>query len=197
MLWGWDALTVWERGILALLERRGAEPALSAVAHGARQLERWRPGGDLTLEHATRSALDAAAIEAGPHWIDIDALDSLARQAAPGGLSRHPAPSDRTAADRELVEPAWEGLGPLIVRYLAARTVANAVGYHSTSATVWAASLDTAYGVLRTEAARHAARADRVLDADLLVAAAGAADRLLVHRVDAARLAASLAALPS
>ena len=91
----------------------------------------------------------------------------------------------------------WEGLAPLIARYLAARTVANAVGYHATSATVWAASLDTAYAVLRTEAARHAACADRVLDADLLVAAAGAADRLLVHRVDAARLAASLAALPS
>ena len=46
VLWDWDALTVWERGILALLERRGAGPALSAMAHAARQLERWRPGGD-------------------------------------------------------------------------------------------------------------------------------------------------------
>ncbi len=197
VLWDWDALTVWERGILALLERGGAERALSAVAHAARQLASWRPGGNGTLDRATESALRTAGIEPGPHQIDVDALDTFARHAAPGGVSVHPAPSDRATADRELVEPAWEGLDPLVVRYLAARTVANAVGYHATSATVWTASLDTAYAVLRTEAARHAARADRVLDADLLVAAAGAADRLLVHRVDAARLAASLAALPS
>jgi Fe-S-cluster containining protein len=197
VLWDWDALTVWERGILALLERGNAERALCAVADAARQLERWRPGGNVTLERAAGSSLDTAGIESGPRRIDIDVLDTLARQAAPGGVSRHPAPSGRNTADRQLVEPAWEGLDPLIVRYLAARTVANAVGYHATSATVWAASLDAVYAVLRTEAAGHAARANRVLDADLLVAAAGAADLLLVHRVDAARLAASLAALPS
>jgi Fe-S-cluster containining protein len=197
VLWDWDALTVWERGILRLLDRLGPERALSALKHAARQLERWRPGGDITLASFTESALDAAGFEPGPCRIDIAALDAIARQAATDGFSLHAAAFDRAAADRELVEPAWEGQGPLVVRYLAARTVANAVGYHAASARVWAASLDTAYAVLRTEAARQAARADRVLDADLLVAAAAAADRLLVHRVEAARLAASLAALPS
>ncbi len=196
VLWDWDALTAWERGILRLLERLGAERALSALAHAARQLERWRPGGEVTLAGATESALDTADLEPDPYRIDIDALDALARQAAPAGRSMHATPFDRVATDRELVEPAWEGLGPLVARYLAARTVANGVGYHAASARVWAASLDTACAVLRTEAARQAARADRVLDADLLTTAAADADRLLVHRVDAARLAASLAALP-
>jgi hypothetical protein len=57
---------------------------------------------------------------------------------------------------------------------------------------VWAASIATAYAVLRVEAACQASRAGRVLDSELLVAAAADADRLLVHRTDAARLAEAL-----
>ncbi len=198
VLWDWDALTVWERGILGLLEGLGAQRALSAIAQAARQLEHWRPGGAITLAMATESALHRARLETAVHRLDVDALDALARQAAANGLAIHAAPPDRAAADRQFVAPSLAHLDPLIVRYLAARTVANAVGYHAASARVWAASLDTAYAVLRTEAARQAALADRVLDADLVVAAAAAADRLLVHRIDGARLAASLsAALPS
>ena len=126
--------------------------------------------------------------------LDIDLLDALARQAV-----THPAPAlraavDRAAVDRELVAPGWDILSPLVSRYLAARSVANAVGYHAASAGVWAAALATAYAVLRAEAAHQAALAGRALDADLLIAAAADADRLLVHRVDAARLAANLLA---
>jgi hypothetical protein len=84
-----------------------------------------------------------------------------------------------------------------VSRYLAAHTIANAVGYHTASARAWMASLDAAYAVLRTEAARQASRAGRMLDADLLMAAAADADRLLVHRIDAAGLARTLLALSS
>jgi len=197
VLWDWDALTAWERGILDLLERWSPERALSAVADAARQVERWRPGGDRTLAAAADAALCAAGPEPSSHQIEVDLLDGLARQAAPHALPAHTAPSDRGAADQEFVAPSWEGLRSLVGRYLAARTVANAVGYHSASARAWAASLDTAYAVLRTEAAHQASRAGRVLDAALLVAAAADADRLLVHRIDAARLAHTLQALSS
>ena len=203
VLWDWDALTAWEGGILGLLGQHGPERALAAVAAAARQLERWRPAASDTLARATQSTLAVASLETSDHRIDVDALDALARQAAPHDLpaqvrgpgSRVRSPGqlqDRLVVDRALVAPAWDTLRGLVGRYLAARTVANAVGYHAATAGAWAASLDTAYAVLRTEAARQALQAGRMLDAGLLTAAAADADRLLVHRVDAARLAASL-----
>lgn len=192
VLWDWDALTVWEGGILGLLGQHRPEGALAAVANAARQLERWRPAASDTLARATESALAEATLETSDRRIDVDALDALARQAAPSQV-RGPEPlQDRLAVDRALVAPAWDAQRALVSRYLAARTIANAVGYHAATAGAWAASLDTAYAVLRTEAARHASQAGRMLDAVLLAAAAADADRLLVHRVDAARLAASL-----
>jgi hypothetical protein len=100
----------------------------------------------------------------------------------------HPlAPPGRERADDELVAPVWERLSSVVSRYLAARATASAATHHSTRAGSLAAWLATAYAVLRTEAARHASRAGRTLDAGLLVAAAADADRLLVHRLDAAR----------
>ena len=197
VLWDWDALTVWERGILDLLGRWGPERALSAAADAARQIERWRPGGNHTLAAAVDAATGAAGLEPCHPRIDIDLLDRLAREAAPLALPEHAAPADRGAADEEFVAPAWRSLQSPVSRYLAARTIANAVGYHAASARAWAASLDAAYAVLRTEAARQASRAGRMLDADLLVAAAADADRLLVHRIDAAGLARTLLALSS
>jgi hypothetical protein len=209
VLWDWDALTVWEGGILKLLGQHAPERALAAVADAARQLERWRPAASDTLARATESALATASLETSDRRIDVDALDALARRAVPdapaqaqGAGSRVQGPEssvqgpgpfpDRLAVDRALVAPAWDAQRELVGRYLAARTIANAVGYHAASAGAWAALLDTAYAVLRTEAARQALQAGRMLDAGLLTSAAADADRLLVHRVDAARLAASL-----
>ena len=86
VLWDWDALTVWEGGILGLLGQHGPERALAAVADAARQLERWRPAASDTLARATESALAAASLETSDRRIDVDALDALARQAAPHDL---------------------------------------------------------------------------------------------------------------
>lgn len=199
VLWDWDALTAWERGILALLAARRPERALCAIAHASSELERWRPRAADTLAAAAERALVTAGLEPPARdAIDIDTLDALARQAATAPASAYHPPVDRAIADAELVAPAWDLLSSIVSRYLAARSIANAVGYHSAGARVWAASLDTAYAVLRAEAAHQAALAGRTLDVELLVAAAADADRLLVHRVDAARLAANLpTAIPS
>lgn len=192
VLWDWDALTAWEAGILRVLEQRSPEHALAVVAQAARQLERWRPAASATLSRAVTAALDAAeAIPVSRH-IDVDGLDALAHGAAPRFLPPRMSAADRGLADRELIAPVWSQHSRLVARYLAARTIANAFGYHAASARAWAASLDTAYAVLRTEAARQAARAGRMLDEPLLVAAAADADRQLVHRADAKTLAASL-----
>ena len=199
VLWDWDALSAWERGVLSLLTNERPERTLCRMARAARHLETWRPGGDDTLAAATERALAASSLEPTvDDALDIDLLDALARQAVTHPAPGHRAAVDRAAADRELVAPVWDILSPLVSRYLAARCIANAVGYHGAGVRVWAASLETAYAVLRAEAAHQAALAGRALDADLLVAAAADADRLLVHRVDAARLAANLlVAIPS
>ena len=198
VLWDWDALSAWERGVLDALARLTPESALSQIAVAASALERWRPRGGEALAAAVATAFDAARLAPQRHHIDIGALDALARQSAPHTLAAHAAPADRAEADRDLVAPAWPALAPLVSRYLAARCIANAVGYHAARAGILAASMLTAYAVLRTEAARQAASADRQLDASLLVPASADADRLLVHRIDGARLAAGLqSALPS
>lgn len=198
VLWDWDALSAWERGVLDALERSSPEIALSAISVAASTIERWRPNNGETLTEAVATAFDTARLGPHPHHIDVGALDALARESAPHALAAHAAPADRAEVDRDLIAPAWAALAPLVSRYLAARSIANPVAYHSARAGILAASMETAYAVLRTEAARQTASADRQLDASLLVAASADADRLLVHRMDAARLAAGLlGALPS
>jgi len=184
VLWDWEGLTAWERLVLTALERQMPEPAIAGALSAALTLEGWRPGSGHSLSDAVAAAFAAPSDSRLP--LDIDELDARARNAAPES-GRHPAaPPDRQRVDQALVAPAWDGLATLVSRYLAARVIASAVQHHSTRAGMLAGWLATAYSVLRTEAARHAAVAARRLDAELLVAAAADADRLLVHRIDAA-----------
>jgi hypothetical protein len=186
VLWGWDALTVWEQSVLKALEVCTPEGAIATVAAAAATVERWRPRGGESLAEAVLAAFGAAGGESSP--IDVDALDGLARDAA-ARSHRNPAPPYRRRLDDDLVAPVWDSFTGIVGRYLAARTVANAAMYHAPRARVLATWLATAYAVLRTEASRRASNAGRRLDESLLVAAAADADRLLVHRLDAARWA--------
>jgi hypothetical protein len=188
VLWDWDALTVWEQSVLKLLETSSAENAIAIVAAAAATVERWRPRGGESLSDAVVKAVATARGESSP--LDVDALDGLARDAA-APSHRNPAPPDRRRLDDELVAPVWDSFKGMVNRYLAARTIANAATYQAARARLLATWLATGYSVLRTEASRQASNAGRQLDEGLLVAAAADADRLLVHRLDAARWAAS------
>lgn len=191
VLWDWDGLTAWERGILSLLGRHAPEHVVWTTALAARRIEQWTPSTGRSLSEVVATALGASCVEGHVAPFEIATFDRLARAAsADPGVT--PPPVDFGHADTSLVAPRWRHLQALASRYLAARVMANAVGYHSPNARVWAASIATAYAVLRVEAARQASSADRLLDAELLVAAAAAADRLLVHQVDAGALARSL-----
>jgi hypothetical protein len=202
-LWDWEALTRWELGVLRLLETGGAELALAAAARAAVALGRWSPASGTTLadvvDHALADSPFTTNVEP-PFAVDIDALDAAARAAVPAALGPPPSCPDRAELDERFVAPGWAALRGPVSRYVAARAVANWAAYHTTSARGWLATLEAAYAVLRAEAARQCGRHDRPLDAELLVAAAADADRLLVHQVDAAALAAGLnvrTALPS
>ena len=120
-----------------------------------------------------------------------DRTAGLARTAVGAGWVGGPAGSgtSRRAIDRDLVVSGWRALDQAVGRFLAARAIANWTGYHAASARPWVRSLEAAYAVLRVECARQSAASNRPLDRALFTAAAADADRLLVHRVDAAILA--------
>lgn len=196
VLWDWDALTVWERGLLDLLDRLPVGAALASAMEAARRVEHWRPGRGPALDAAVAEALSDVSAGTGDVGYPVH-LDRLARQSAPGAPE---APAVSTAVMRDLVEPAWPAMDRAVARYLAARVVANWTGYHTSSARAWAASVVAACAVLRTEAGRQCEARQAALDFDLLRAAAAEADRLLVHRLDAAAFARALDAqlpLPS
>ena len=88
--------------------------------------------------------------------------------------------------------PGWRQWHDAICRYLAARAFANWVGYYGLGLHTWQRSILAAYAVLRASAARRTEAEGKSLDADVLVAAFGEADLLLVHLASAQDLAAAL-----
>lgn len=201
-LWDWDALTRWERGLLRLLDTSPPEVALQRAAHAAGRVQQWTASAGMPLAGAVDAALSEAAGQPAGRTvaIDVDALDAAARGAVPSAPGAPATCPDRADADRRLVAPGWHVLARPVSRYLAARMIANWAGYYTSSARAWVATLETACAVLRAEAARQCLQHGRPLDEGLLVAAAADADRLLVHQMDAAALAAALnerSALPS
>jgi hypothetical protein len=129
--------------------------------------------------------------------IDVE-VDALLRLAV--ASSTAPPPGDWTGGvNSPAAATVWRAHGPQVSRYLASRLMASAVVYHARSARVWSGWLQTAYAVLRRSVDAEAA-CGHVTARQLFTAALARSDRLLVHGVDAARLAASLhacSALPS
>jgi hypothetical protein len=193
VLWDWRALTRWEHGVRRAFGQVSPERVLQALRMAAERLERWRPSAGRALEEEVEFAMHAALSAADDADVPgIDTLDALARQSVPNGLAAQPPPARRAEVDRDFVASGWHALHRAVGRFMAARALANWTGYHAVSAGAWVRSLETAYAVLRVECARQSAASNRPLDSTLLTAAAADADRLLVHRVDAAMLARQL-----
>lgn len=86
---------------------------------------------------------------------------------------------------RRLVAPAWPAFAPVITRYLAAKAFASWAAYLDDDGTAAVLKgVDAARAALQVEAARQCARAERMLDAQLLKAAIRQSDLLLVHSTD-------------
>ena len=190
VLWDWTALARWEDGVRRAFDRGSPERALHVLRLAAARLENWRPSAGPALEEEVALAIDDAPSAAEDADVPgIEWLDALVRQSVPDGLAVQPAAAHREAIDGDLVVSGWHALDRAVGRFLAARAIANWTGYHAASATAWVRSLEAAYAVLRVECARQSAASNRPLDRALFTAAAADADRLLVHRVDAAVLA--------
>lgn len=189
VLWDWDGISRWEEKVLQTLAAGlPVDQVLARVYEAGVRIERWRPADGTTLAQHVEAAFANDALL--PDWLrDFDALDALARASVPAPLTCSPPPADRMNIDRRLVAPAWDAVRSPVLRYLAGRAIGNWTACHTSTARSWAATLAVSCAVLRVEAARACRDADRLLDHDLLVRAAGEADRILVHLVSPADLA--------
>lgn len=185
-LWDWDAMTAYELQTLNALSTHAPEQALAVVAGATARLEHDSQG---SLEALVETAFRAPAPAA--HEPDVDALVRLAVASSPGADPDAWAPGADAAAAAEF----WLRHQPQVSRYLASRVMASAVVYHARSARVWSSWLQTAYAVLRRSVDLELRAGDA--DRRLFAAALARADRLLVHGIDAGRLAAALHARPA
>jgi hypothetical protein len=192
LLWDWDSMTAFERETLKALSESSPEHALGLVDAVAARLDSASAG---PLESVVRTAFLNARRVASELDVEVDALLRLAVAS-----STAPPPGDWTGGvNSPAAATVWRAHGPQVSRYLASRLMASAVVYHARSARVWSGWLQTAYAVLRRSVDAEAA-CGHVTARQLFTAALARSDRLLVHGVDAARLAASLhgrSALPS
>jgi Fe-S-cluster containining protein len=100
-----------------------------------------------------------------------------------------PGPVADDAVDALRVAPAWPSLALPVRRWLAAKAFASWLVLQGEGLRTAVLGLRVALGVLRAEAVRRAAEAERPLDADLLKEAIRRADLLLVHLADPEALA--------
>ena len=191
LLWDWDAMTAFETEALEILAALPPEPALALIDGVAVRLE---SASAEKLGELVKSAFRDAGGAATSLEVDIDGLVGLADAASTGLPTEHCIGGVGAAA-----ADLWRSHGPQVSRYLAARLMAGAVLYYARSARVWSRWLQTVYAVLRRSVEAEMA-SGHATDRQRFTAALARSDRLLVHGVDAARLASSLhgrSALPS
>lgn len=183
LLWDWDSMTAFEEGALDVLGGMSPERALGAIADVANELARHE---GRELRPRVLDAFDRVRT-AQPLVPDVLGLTALAEGCARDGSLVDAAPGD---VDLTATAAPWASVAAPVSRYLAARLIASAVPYHALDVRVWSGWLQAAYSVLRSAFARRVTAAGSSHAA--LQAAAADADRLLVHRIHAARFASSL-----
>jgi hypothetical protein len=216
VLMDWPSLERWERFAVSVLadDARSPESALDVLASAAEDARRWTPKDGPFEEYlqrvlSSRVTRSGAGPEGSAGIADRSSPDSIgpSRDDA-AGASRDdaaawqavascvphpallpPAPEGVDEADERWVAPVWPQLGWPVRRWLAARAFASWLALQGDGLRTTALGLRVAAGVLRAEAARRCAEADRDLDAELLKEAVRRADLLLVHLADPDALA--------
>jgi Fe-S-cluster containining protein len=204
VLMDWPSLERWEEFAVSLLgdERRRPEAGIDVLAGAAEDARRWTPGDGPFEQHfrrvlSFRGAASQTGDEesAGPsRRPPPDALGMTVawRTVAECVSHRSLLPSEPVGlddVDRQLVAPAWPSLARPVRHWLAAKAFATWLALQGQGLRTTVLGLRVALGVLRAEAARGCAEAQRRLDAELLKEAVRRADLLVVHLADPAALA--------
>jgi len=191
----------WERSVIEILATPGTpDAALAEISGFAERVRAWTPrDGDL-CEAVERAAPRGGSFpaEVGRGQGDGQRASQLAedyeavRASVPPGIATLPPPDRLDALDSRWVAEAWPRFAQPLRHFLAAHAFGNWCAYHGMGLRTVARSLEVALSVVRVEAARVCAFAERPLDEPLLIEAMRAADLLLVHLADPRTLAARL-----
>jgi hypothetical protein len=191
----------WERVVIDILTMpHSPEDALAEICALTERVRAWTPrDGDLrdAVERG-RSTGGRLSAEVGRRQDEGQRASQwtgeyeVVRASVPAGIDTTPAPDRLDMIDARWVAPAWPQFSRPLGNFLAAHAFGNWCAYHGTGLRTVARSLAAALAVVRVEAARLCAFAERPLDEPLLIEAMRAADLLLVHLADPKTLAARL-----
>ena len=185
-----DGYGAWERSAIETLARPEltADGAIDLIAAATEQIREWHPEDGALATRVGEAFAHRAPV---PSLSAVSFPDLCAEYFPPAS---GPVPEFAVAWDW-LVEPALPRLEHAMSNYLAARLFGTWVAYQGRGLRTIVEWLRTCLAVLKNEMARRAAAARRPLtDADM-VAAAGAADWLLLHTVDSEAIARRLGAV--
>jgi Fe-S-cluster containining protein len=185
-----DGYAAWERRAIEILARPEltADEALDLIAAATEEVRDWRPADGLLAARVDEAFGHRVA---GPFRSAMSYADLAAE---------HFPPASGPVADFDrlwdwLVEPSLLRLRGSMRNYLAARLFANWIAYQGQGLRTIVEWLRTCLAALKNEMARQAAASRRPLTGENLIAAAGAADWLLLHTVDSEALARHLGAV--
>jgi hypothetical protein len=191
----------WERIVIEVLASPGTpDAALVEISAFTERVRRWTPGdGDLhqAVENCRQDRRIPQSATGGRHGEGQSASRWAAdyeevRASVPAGFATAPSPDRLDAIDARWVADAWPRFSQPLRHFLASHAFGNWCAYHGMGLRTVVRSLEGALAVVRVEAARLCAAAERPLDEPILIEAMRAADLLLVHLADPKTLASRL-----
>jgi hypothetical protein len=188
ILFDLETYDAWERHMVSTCARAEASPetVIRLLARSANELAAWRPGRRPLADHA-REVFEkwqqAAADEADDRRALSAAVAAHARacEFVPPGLQPPSLPAGFARHYDRWVSARWLLFDRPIKHYLAARGFASWLAYQGRGVRTIVAGMEMALGVLKVEAARQCALAQKALDRMLLLEAFRSSDLLLVH----------------
>jgi Fe-S-cluster containining protein len=187
------AYDVWDRYLIRTCARDDLTPecVLATLARTAERIRAWTPECGPLLDFVERaiSGSDAGKANEPPAIDDLSRLHDDIAATVPQGLARPVPPEYAAESDDRLVRPAWGTFARPIRRFLASHAFGAWIAYQGDGVRTEVHALVAALAVLRIEAIRHAARAGRILDEELLIEAIRSADMLLMHLASRERMA--------
>ena len=194
----------WERVVIEILAAPGTpEAALADISAFTESVRAWTPRDGELHKAVGRSRptprgprAETRLIHGGePGTAQLAEAYERVRASVPVAIVTAAAPGRLDALDARWVADAWPHFSPPLRHFLAAHAFGNWCAYHGMGLKTIVRSLSVALSVVRVEAARLCAAAERPLDEPLLIEAMRAADLLLVHLADPKALAARLSAV--
>jgi hypothetical protein len=184
------SFTLWERHLVEHVgqSNQTVERTLTAVADTAERLRAWSIDRGPLVEW-TRQVLgraDRMVERSHARYTAFTGVNAFvgAVHTVPSDLDAPAVPDALAEVDARLVAPVWDSMAPLALRYLGAKAFASWTAYQARGVRTQLAELHMAAAVLRVECARACGETRAMLDADGIVRAVRAADRLLVHLAD-------------